>query len=185
MYALTIENDRFLTSKHEDFNTRVYSVKMFVIFNKFVKFRPIKQAFGYGKYVRKSQEELAEELRNKQNEILQSAITSALKNRKYLNVNEWKLLSDDLAKQNLFLRTPINLYKSVFKVLLNLRSPYDSMQNALNFIEANNIKNDLFLKQRMIQFYAKKATEVKLSEEEEKQLIEMYVNKIDLFFIVK
>lgn len=132
------------------------------------------QVFHFAKYVRKSKEELREELEKKRFDIVQSSIASVLKRRKCLSVSEWKKLVPEL-NSNQKLQSPTLVTRLVFAALLKLRPPNDSLQNARHFIEANDLKYDLALKRRIIELYAKKAAEDKLTDEEENELIQMLV----------
>lgn len=138
---------------------------------------PRQQTLGYAKYVRKTREELAEELKKKRFGSMNSIVTSALKNRKTLTAEEWKSVEADLEKHNL-LRGGNSFQRNVFAILLKLGPPYDSLKIAKGFIETNSIENDLSLKQNMIRLYAKKAAQEKLSEKDEQELLELYVAKL-------
>lgn len=135
------------------------------------------QVFRYAKYVQKSKEDLKLELENKRFNLVRDAVTSALKRRKSLSVSEWKSLDTNLKTDNL-LRTTPTLSRIIFAVLLSLRLPNDSLQNARNFIEACNIDYDLNVKRTFIELYAKKASEDKLTADEERDLVNMLVSNV-------
>lgn len=158
--------------------TRVQNVRMFTKSAHQI-LRPIRfqSVFWYAKYVQKSKEEIQLELEAKRLNLVRTSIKSALKNKKFLSVPEWKTLTTELNTEN-HLRTVKNLDRVVFSALLSLRPPNDSLQNARNFIEASNISNDLLTKRIFIELYAKKASETKLTDEEEKDLIQMLVYQI-------
>lgn len=135
-------------------------------FNKCLRFS---QALGYAKYAQASDLKPAY---NELNKSIRSSITLALKNRKILTVEEWKLLGNDLIIQYGF-ENQSKFNRIVFGVLLNQRPPHDSIENARKFIEANNMKYNLYIQRTMIQLYVKKAAEQTLTETEERELIEL------------
>lgn len=132
------------------------------------------QVCFYAKYVQKSKEELREEVEKSKLSFVRNTITSALKQRKYLSVPEWKSLGGELQK-NIYFKSPDNAKHYVFATLLSLRPPNDSMQIARNFIEAFDLKYDLNIKRSIIQLYAKKASEEGLTEKEENEINDMFV----------
>lgn len=149
---------------------------MFSVFSKKIPtFTRFHQVFRHAKFIRKSKEELREELQNSQFKIVKDSLTSAMKQKKCLSVPEWKSFAVELNKNTLLVNRPIN--RLVFAVLLTLRPPYDSLTNARNFIEAHNLKYDLNVKRTIVELYAKKQAEDKLTGDEEKELIELLVFK--------
>lgn len=169
---------------------------MFSVFNrKFPTFIRLPQVFRYAKFVQKSKEELREELDNTRFKIVRDSITSAMKQKKCLSVPEWKSLTAQLKKHHLLSLRGGVFNQLVFSVLLSLPPPNDSVSNARSFVKAANLTFDLNVKRRFIELYAKKHAEVKLTEEEEKEIIEMLVlliskimieipsNYIDLFLL--
>lgn len=141
--------------------------------------RPIwfQQVFRYAKFVQKSKDDIKAELETKRFDLVRNAITSVLKRKKFLSVKEWKSLTAEMQSEP-HLRTVPNLNRVIFAVLLRLRPPNDSLQNAKNFIAASNIDHDLNTKRTFVELYAKKASEDKLTAEEEKHLIQMLVTNI-------
>lgn len=144
---------------------------------KFVRPTRFQSVFCFAKYVQKSKEEIQTELETKRFNLVRNSITSALKNKQFLSVPEWKTLATEMKTEN-HLRTIKNLDRTIFSALLSLRPPNDSLQNARHFIEASNISHDLSTKRIFIELYAKKASETKLTDEEEKDLIQMLVSNI-------
>lgn len=119
----------------------------------------------------KSREEREAELQKQRIDFVRTSITSVLKNRKSLSVSEWKILVADMKT-----KTDIGtMNRNIFNVLLGLRRPHDALQNGLNFIESQDMKHDLGVKRALIQFYAKKAGDTKLTETEAKHLLDMLV----------
>lgn len=149
---------------------------MFSVFTrKIPTFIRLQQVFRYAKFVQKSKAELREELENTRFKIVRESLTSAMKQKKCLSVPEWKLLTSDLNKNHLLTDRNSNLNRLVFAALLALRPPIDSLLNARNFIEACNLTYDLNVKRSIVELYAKKNAEDKLTDEEEKDLIELLV----------
>lgn len=139
----------------------------------------------YSKFTKlKSNEEREAELKQQRFNSVRTTITSALKSRKSMPVSEWKEILTELQKNPVF-KTDRTIKTIMFDVLMSLRRPNDSMQNAKNFIESFNLTYDLSVKRAIIQLYAKKASEEKLSETEEQELIELSVGffYIHQFFV--
>lgn len=149
---------------------------MFSVFTKKCPtFIRLHQIFRYAKFVRKSKEELREELESSRFKIVKDSLTSAMKQKKCLSVSEWKSLTAQLNKNSLLVDQQKCMNRLVFAVLLTLRPPYDSLLNARNFIEASNLNYDLSVKRSIVELFAKKHAEDKLTDEEEKELIELLV----------
>lgn len=150
-------------------------------FKYFFSLKPIRTpVLTYSKFAKlKSNEEREAELRQQRFNFVRTTITSTLKNRKCMPVSEWKECITELQKNPVFKDERI-IKIIIFDVLMSLRRPNDSMQNAKNVIESLNLKYDLGVKRTIIQLYAKKASEGKLSETEEKELIELLVG----FFLI-
>lgn len=154
---------------------------MFSVFTKKIPaFIRLQQVSRYAKFVRKSKEELREELENSRFKIVKDSITSALKQKTCLSVPEWKALTTQLKGETVLATNTSHIDRLVFAVLLSLRSPCDSMKNARNFIEACNLNYNLNVKRTIVELYAKKQAEDKLSGDEEKELIELLVLKNSL-----
>lgn len=132
------------------------------------------QVCFYAKFVQKTKEELREEVEKKKLSFVRNTITSALKQRKCLSVPEWKTLGGELQK-NIHFKSPNCAKRYVFDILLSLRPPNDSMQTAKNYIEAFDLPYDLNIKRNIIQLYAKKASEERLTDKEENELNDMLV----------
>lgn len=149
---------------------------MFSVFTKKLPtFIRLQQVFRYAKFVRKSQEELREELENARFKIVKDSLASALKQKKCLSVPEWKCLTAQLNKNHLLAARNEYINRLVFAALLALPPPIDLLTNARNFIEASNLSYDLNVKRRFVEIYAKKHAEDKLTDDEEKELIELLV----------
>lgn len=146
-----------------------------VLTKKIPTFIRLQQVFRYAKFDRKSKAELQEDLENTRFKTVQDSLTSALKRKKCLSVPEWKSLTSEWSKNYLLSDRNAFLNRLVFAALLTLRPPIDSLLNARNFIEASNLSYDLNVKRSIVELYAKKSSEDKLSDEEEKDLIEMLV----------
>lgn len=149
---------------------------MFSVFNKKIPTcirLPQVFRYRYAKFVQKSKEELREELESSRFKIVKDSITTALKQNKCLSVPEWKSLTAQLNKHHLLALRHGVLNQLVFTVLLALPPPNDSVSNARNFVEASNLSYDLNVKRRFVELYAKKHAEDKLTEEEEKEIIEL------------
>lgn len=129
------------------------------------------QIVRHAKFVQKSREVLREELETKRFKIVKDALTSGMKQKKCLSVSEWKEVITQLKKNTVLICRSKDIDRLVFTVLLSLRPPHDSMLNARNFIEANNLSYDFNVKRSIIELYAKKHAEDRLSDEEEKELI--------------
>ncbi|XP_031624091.1 mitochondrial ribonuclease P catalytic subunit-like [Contarinia nasturtii] len=146
---------------------------MFVILRKihfFENSKSFQQVFNYAKYAKQSTCERKAKLEKQQFNLVRGCITSALKDRPSLSVSEFKTIGAELySKCNEFKH--ISFHYHVFSVLFTLRPPNDSLENAKNFIEAFDIKNNSRLKKIFIQLYTKKASEFKLTEKEEQELI--------------
>lgn len=154
---------------------------MFSVFTKkFPTFIRIQQVVRHAKFVRKSKEELREELENSRFKIVKDSLVAAMKQKNYLSVPEWKSLTVELNKNYLLTARNDCINQLVFSALLALPPPIDLLTNARNFIEASNLSYDLNTKRRFIQIYAKKHAENKLTDEEEKELIELLVTFIYL-----
>lgn len=152
---------------------------MFSVINKKIPtFIRLPQVFRYAKYVQKSREELREELESSRFKIVKDSITSALKQNKCLSVPEWKSLTAQFNKNHLLSYKGGDTNQLVFAALLALPPPNDSVTNARNFIEALNLSYDLNVKRRFVELYAKKHAEDKLTEEEEKEIIELSVHHL-------
>lgn len=158
---------------------RVFIAKMFaaLTINKLVKTRNFQQIFRYAKFGPKSREEREAEAEAERIKMIRNSITSMLQRRQFLSVPEWKSLHLELQKLSPNFKNPSYLNRKIFNVLQNLRPPNDSMKNAQTLIEAFGIKYDLSLKRILIQLYAKKASEQKLNDKEEQELIELLVTK--------
>lgn len=149
---------------------------MFSVVNKkFPTFIRLPQVFRYAKFVQKSKEELREELASSRFKIVKDSVDSALKKNKCLSVPEWKAITAQLKKHHLLALQQGVLNQLIFTVLLALPPPNDSVSNARNFVEASNLTYDLNVKRRFVELYAKKHAEDKLTEEEEREIIELFV----------
>lgn len=149
---------------------------MFSVVNKkFPTFIRLPQVFRYAKFVQKSKEELREELASSRFKIVKDSVESALKQNKCLSVPEWKSITAQLKKHHLLALQEGVLNQLIFTVLLALPPPNDSVSNARNFVEASNLTYDLNVKRRFVELYAKKHAEDKLTEEEEREIIELFV----------
>lgn len=158
---------------------RVFIAKMFpaLTINKLVITRNFQQIFRYAKFGPKSMEERRAEAEAERIKIIENSITSALQRRQFLTVPEWKSLHLELQKKTPHFKNQSYLNRKILNVLQNLRPPNDSMKNARTLIEAFGIKYDLSLKRILIQLYAKKASEQRLNDKEEQELIELLVSK--------
>lgn len=149
---------------------------MFSIFSKKIPtFIRLQQVFRYAKYVRKSKEEIREELESSRLKVVKDSIASAMKQKKCLSVSDWKSLTAQFNKNYLLALRNECVNRLVFSALLALPPPIDLLSNARNFIEASNLSYDLNVKWKFVEMYSKKHAIDKLTDEEEKELIELLV----------
>lgn len=99
---------------------------------------------------------------------IQKALQEKLNNRNALSVEEWKEFGFEIQKQN-----EKHFNSQILAAIEKLQLPSDPIQNARNFFEAFNIKQDLPTKKTMIKLFATKASQQLLNDEEEKSVIEM------------
>lgn len=136
-----------------------------------VKFKPFR-SISFSKFSEFYKLCSNEKLPEQRFKLVHASIASVLENQEFLSVSEWKSVVSELQKNAGYKNTP-NINRDIFKVLITLRPPNDSMKNAQNFIEARNLKLDVCVKRVLIQLYTKKAFESKLTENEEQQLIDL------------
>lgn len=132
----------------------------------------------------KNKEERAAFIQQQRFDEIHKIITSALKQRKYLSVDEWKQLS---SKFNTDSRNNIEmpLRKRICDVLLKLGPPNDPVKNAQNFFKAFDVQSDLGTKRIFLTLYAKKAFLEKLSEQENIEILELLVSDKSIQFSFK
>lgn len=99
---------------------------------------------------------------------IQKALQEKLNNRNALSVEEWKKFGFEIQKQN-----EKHFNSQILAAIEKLQLPSDPIQNARNFFEAFNIKQDLPIKKSMIKLFATKASQHLLNDEEEQSVIEM------------
>ncbi|XP_031628172.1 mitochondrial ribonuclease P catalytic subunit-like [Contarinia nasturtii] len=130
--------------------------------------KPFQQVSNYAKIFKLliSKEERAAKLQKERFELVRTCITSALKNRRSLSVSEFRTIESEMRSKSYH-----RIRDHIFDVFFTLRPPNDSMENARNFIEAFDIKDDLNITSKLIRLYAKKASESQLTEKEEQELI--------------
>lgn len=173
------DNDSSLLTLNDKHTWNVYRVAMFSALSKKIStIKRVQQVFHYAKSVRKSKEELREELESARFKVVRDALTSALKQKECLSVSEWKSLTAELNKNSLLTDRKLSVDRLIFSVLLTFRPPIDSLLNARSFIEARNLSYDLNVKTSIVKLYAKKHAEDKLTDNEEKELIELLVLSI-------
>lgn len=139
----------------------------------FLCLRPFHQIIRYAKFGPKNREERLAVVHANRRKIIEDSLFSVLKKRKNLSVQEWKALQTELEIKEPTFKSSKVLKSAIFNVLMSLRPPNDSMANAKTLFEAFGLTNDIGLKQNYIQLYAKRAAEQQLTDEEEKELIEL------------
>lgn len=150
------------------------------VINKLTKFRSFQPIIRSAKFGPKNKEERYAAVDAERVKKIRNSLIALLQSRPFLSVAEWKKLHTELVKQDVHFKSPNYLKNKIFGVILNLRLPNDSMENAKTLIEAFGLEDDLVLKRTLIQLYSKKASEQGLTDEEEQKLIELFV---DLLFI--
>lgn len=163
------------------------AIKMFSVsvLNKLVKSRNYQQIVRYAKFGPKNRDEREAAVEAERFKTIRNSVLSVLKKRQFLSAPEWKTLQLELQKKDPQFKNAFALNQKLFRVILSLRPPHDSMQNAKALIEAFELKKDLSLNRIFIELYAKKASEQKLSTEEEQELIKLLVANLLKNYSVK
>lgn len=152
-------------------------IEMFVLLKNKLFHRKSKifhQACDYAKYSKTLIFLYCRAKDKKRYELVRTCIKSALKNRKSLSPSEFKTIETELCSKSYEFKYR-GYCRYVFKVLSELQPPNDSLENAKHFVEAYNLKNNQRFKLQMINFYAKKASETNLTDEEEQELLRRFV----------
>lgn len=108
--------------------------------------------------------------------LIIDSIVPQLKDRRSLSVDEWKTLGTQIAK-GLDHRTNA-VHCHVFDALLEIQAENDWVQNMKNYIQAFELPHDFLVKRALIRVYTKKATEQHLTEEEEQEIIKLFVSEL-------